>query len=245
MEEVWTELLRRYEELRSKHDKNAWRYISQLFADFRPYFKELYRQSKRAQQKRSQGKEIDPDQAWRNFKGRAFERLILHMIKTEVESAGLRCVTGEEVVSKTNDPILGSIYRQIVVRYGCYAVMPDVDLVIFRADNHRVIGVVSCKVTLRERIAQTAYWKLKLMADPTTNHIKVFFVTPDEDGDLVRRLPAPSRVVSARGFKNRVLVEHELDGTYVLRDIEMSEKVKTFDHFLDDLQKLLRRCAQE
>lgn len=243
MKEAWEELLRRYEDLRCEHRENAWRFISQLLEDFRPRFRELYRQSKRAQQKIRQGKEIDPDQAWRNFKGKAFERLILHMIKTEAESAGLDCATGDEIISKANDPVLGSVYRQIMVRYGCYAVMPDVDLVIFRADNHRVIGVVSCKVTLRERIAQTAYWKLKLMADPTTHHIKVFFVTPDEDGDLVKRLPDPSKAVAARGFKNRILVEHELDGTYVLREIEPSERVKTFDHFIDDLRKLLRRCA--
>ncbi|MFN4179841.1 MAG: BsaWI family type II restriction enzyme [Armatimonadota bacterium] len=245
MEEAWEKLMKRYEDLRSEHPKDAWRFVSQLLEGFRPQFRELYRQSKRAQRKIKQGKEIDPDQAWRNFKGRAFERLILHMIKTEVESVGLKCATGDEVISKSDDPVLGSVYRQIMVRYGCYAVIPDVDLVIFRADNHRVIGVVSCKVTLRERIAQTAYWKLKLMADPTTHHIKVFFVTPDEDGDLVRKLPDPSQAVAARGFKNRILVEHELDGTYVLRDIEPSEKVKTFDHFLDDLRKLLRRCARE
>lgn len=243
MEEAWTELLKRYEELRSKHPKDAWQYISQLFEDFRPHFRELYRQSKRAQQKIKQGKEIDPDQAWRNFKGKAFERLILHMIKTEVESVGLQCVTGDEVVAKIDDRILGSIYRQIVVRYGYYAVVPDIDLVIFRSDNLRVVGVVSCKVTLRERVAQTAYWKIKLKADPNTAHIKVLFVTPDEDGDLVSRLPEPSQGVVPRGFKNRILVEHELDGTYVLRKIEPSEKVKTFDHFIDDLRKLLRGCS--
>ncbi len=113
--------------------------MSQLLEEFRPQFRELYLQSEKAQSKREQGKEIDPDQAWRNFKGRAFERLVLHMIKTEVESVGLKCAMGDEIVSKPDDPILGSVYRQIMVRYGCYAVMPDVDLVIFRADNHRVM----------------------------------------------------------------------------------------------------------
>lgn len=161
------------------------------------------------------------------------------MIKTEVEAAGLRCATGDEVMAKVQDPVLGSVYRQIMVRYGEYAVMPDVDLVIFRADNCRVIGIVSCKATLRERIAQTAYWKIKLKADPNTAHIKVLFITPDEDGDLVKRLPDLSQEVITKGFKNRIIVEHELDGAYVLRDVEPSEKVKTFDHFLYDLRKLL------
>jgi len=46
--------------------------------------------------------------------------------------------------------------------------------------------VISSKVTLRERIAQTGYWKLKLLKDEATKHIKVYFITPDEDGTLSR-----------------------------------------------------------
>ncbi|MCX7997984.1 MAG: BsaWI family type II restriction enzyme [Leptospiraceae bacterium] len=42
--------------------------------------------------------------------------------------------------------------------------------------------MISSKVTLRERIAQTAYWKLKLSSDKVTKHIKVCFITLDEDG---------------------------------------------------------------
>ncbi|MGB9760731.1 MAG: BsaWI family type II restriction enzyme [Thermoproteota archaeon] len=39
------------------------------------------------------------------------------------------------------------------------------------------MAVVYSKVTLRERIAQTGYWKIKLSKDKVTEHIKVFFVT--------------------------------------------------------------------
>jgi len=41
---------------------------------------------------------------------------------------------------------------------------------------------ISSKVTLRERIAQTGYWKFKLFQNDVTKHIKVYFITPDEDG---------------------------------------------------------------
>ena len=91
---------------------------------------------------------------------------------------------------------------------------------------------ISSKVTLRERIAQTGYWKIKLASAETTKHIKVYFVTPDEDGTLTIRKPAK---------KGRAIVEADTDGSYVLSetDIEASSKVKMFDKFIDDLKKLL------
>ena len=41
--------------------------------------------------------------------------------------------------------------------------------------------------------------------------------------------------------KGRAIVEIDTDGSYVLSetDIEESDKVKTFDKFIDDLKKLL------
>jgi len=62
-------------------------------------------------------------------------------------------------------------------------------------------------------------------------HIKGYFVTADEDGDLVRGL-------SGEPSRNRIVVEHELDGTYVLREVSESEKVKAFPKFIEDLTKL-------
>jgi type II restriction enzyme len=91
--------------------------------------------------------------------------------------------------------------------------------------------VLSSKVTLRERVTQTGYWKLKLLADPLTNHIKVYFITLDEDGTLISKKPAK---------KGRAIVETDTDGCYILSEtvIEESEKVKAFEHFISDLQKL-------
>ena len=126
---------------------------------------------------------------------------------------------------------LGKVYRNLVIRYGQWSLLPDADLVIYEPITCRVLGVISCKITLRERIGQTAYWKLKLASDPLTMHIKGYFVTADEDGDLVQGLSNPSR--------NRILVEHELDGTYALRPIAESEKVKAFPKLLADLQAMM------
>ncbi len=113
-------------------------------------------------------------------------------------------------------------------------ICPIVDLIIiYDPKTSKVVAVLSSKVTLRERIAQTGYWKIKLASDEATKHIKVYFVTPDEDGTLTIKTPTK---------KGRAIVEVDTDGSYVLSetDIEESDKVKMFDKFIDDLKKLLK-----
>ena len=64
-----------------------------------------------------------------------------------------------------------------------------------------------------------------------TMHIKGYFVTADEDGDLIEGLAKPTR--------NRILVEHELDGTYTLRHVAESDRVKTFPKLIEDIRRLV------
>ena len=68
--------------------------------------------------------------------------------------------------------------------------LPDLDLIIFDPSDGYVFALVSIKLTLRERIAQTGYWKLKLSACSCHRHIKVYFITPDEDGTMTVKKPA-------------------------------------------------------
>ena len=112
--------------------------------------------------------------------------------------------------------------------------LPDVDIVIYEPQTCKVLAVISSKVTLRERIAQTGYWKLKFLQDENTKHIRVYFITPDEDGTLTRKKQAK---------KGRAIVEMDLDGSYVMTEerIEESDKVKLFEHFIDDLRNLLSK----
>jgi type II restriction enzyme len=88
------------------------------------------------------------------------------------------------------------------------------------------------KVTLRERIAQTGYWKLKLSSAPVTKDIKVFFITPDEDGTL-SKLEKPAK-------KGRAIVEADTDGSYVMSEanVDESEHVKKFDKFIIDVRSI-------
>ncbi len=95
-----------------------------------------------------------------------------------------------------------------------------------------MIAVLSSKVTLRERIAQTGYWKIKLSQDKITENIKVFFITPDEDHTLTYKEPMK---------KGRAIVELDTDGSYIMseEEIEESDKVKQFDKFILDLRRLV------
>lgn len=126
--------------------------------------------------------------------------------------------------------VLDKVKRNLLVDYGEFGMhLPDVDIVIFDPSDSQVIAVVSIKVTLRERIAQTGYWKLKLLSAPVTKNIKVYFLTPDEDGTLNAKKPAK---------KGRAIVKVDTDGSYVMTEseIEESTKVKTFDRFISDLK---------
>ncbi|MEM2089934.1 MAG: BsaWI family type II restriction enzyme, partial [Candidatus Pacearchaeota archaeon] len=94
----------------------------------------------------------------------------MHIIKDEVKSLGLEIVEGN-ILERTNSnnlsEELNKVKRNLLIDYGEFGMhLPDVDIVVFNPKNCRVICVISSKVTLRERIAQTGYWKVKLAQNP-------------------------------------------------------------------------------
>ncbi|HOV09003.1 MAG TPA: BsaWI family type II restriction enzyme [Spirochaetota bacterium] len=177
----------------------------------------------------------DHEQSWRAFKGKNLEKLVQYIITEEVEELGLSVVNGNQLERSTKlSKELSQVKRNLVIDYGEFGLhLPDVDIIIYNPRNYNVLAVISSKVTLRERIAQTGYWKLKLFQDEATKHIKVYFITPDEDGTLTYKEPTK---------KGRAIVEVDLDGSYVLteEEIEESNKVKLFEHFIDDLKRLIK-----
>jgi type II restriction enzyme len=226
-----------YEKMKVKHGADAYKHVQEIFEGLRAKFVRDYPKRPDVQKKILAGKKIDAEQAWKSFKGNNFERLILHVIEDKVKELGLVCIQGDQLDKKNLTKDESLLRRSIVVHYGEFDITPDMDILIYNPENNVPICIISCKVTLRERIAQTAYWSLKLKSDEVTKNIKAFFVTTDEDGDLVRR---PTIGGDGRGFKGRLIAEHDTDGTYVLRDIEQSDKVKRFDLFMQDLQHLFR-----
>lgn len=224
------DLIRLYEEKKKKYGSEAYKHISELLREA----KELH---KRDWEKKPTPNR-DHEQSWRAFKGKNFEKLIIYIIKEEVESLGLKVIEGnklERTDSRNLSKELSKVKRNLLVDYGEFgAHLPDVDIIIYKPTTSNILAVISSKITLRERIAQTGYWKLKLMQDEVTKHIKVFFITPDEDGTLKTKKPAK---------KGRAIVEIDTDGSYVMSEekVEESNKVKMFDKFIEDLKKLINR----
>jgi type II restriction enzyme len=223
------DLIKMYEEKRKLHGSNTNKHISKLLLEA----KEVHHRDwlKNPTPKR------DHEQSWRAFKGKNFEKLVLYIILREVENLGLKIVDGntlERTLSKNLSYELNQVKRNLLIDYGEFGShLPDVDLIIYEPKSCKVIAVVSGKITLRERIAQTGYWKIKLSDDEITKHIKVFFVTPDEDGTLLHKQPAK---------KGRAIVEIDTDGAYVMSEtqIEESERVKMFESFISDLETLVK-----
>ncbi len=215
-----------YEEYKEKYGKDAYKHMSNLLIDAKEVHKRDW--------EKNPTKSGDHEQSWRAFKGKNMQKLILHIIFSEVEELGLRAIDSDKIERTKNLPFeLDKVKRNLLIHYGEFGShLPDVDIIIYDPNSYNIICVVSSKVTLRERIAQTGYWKLKLLQSEVTSHIKVYFITPDEDGTLTRKKPTS---------KGRAIVEEDLDGSYVLTNIvlEESDRVKLFEHFIDDLQKLI------
>lgn len=218
-----------YREYQNKYDNDAFKYISELL------------QKAKLRHKNDWDKNPTPmgdhEQSWRAFKGKNLEKLLIHIIKDEVESCGLKVVSGNTLERTNTNNLseeLNRVKRNLLIDYGEFGMhLPDVDIVIYEPQECEIIAVISSKVTLRERIAQTGYWKIKLSQDEITKPIKVFFVTPDEDKTLSVKKPAK---------KGRAIVEVDIDGSYIMSEegVEESAKVKNFDKFIPDLQGVMR-----
>lgn len=222
------DLLNLYREKEKEFGPDAFKHISELLQEA----KELHKRD----WLKSPTPGGDHEQSWRAFKGKNLEKLILSIIKGEVGKLGLKVVNGntlERTKSENLSGELSRVKRNLLIDYGEFgSYLPDVDIIIYDPNDYEVIAVISSKVTLRERIAQTGYWKIKLSQDEVTKHIKVLFITPDEDKTLSTRRPAK---------KGRAIVEIDTDGSYVMSEekIEESNRVKTFDKFFIDLKKII------
>lgn len=227
---TYKDLAKMYGDFKEKYRTEAYKHISELFKKAKAEHKKDWLKNKTPNG--------DHEQSWRAFKGKNLEKLIIHIIEDEVKALGLSVVNGN-ILERTNGANLSKelsmVKRNLLIDYGEFGShLPDVDIIIYKPKTSRIVAAISSKVTLRERIAQTGYWKVKLASDKATEHIKVYFVTPDEDGTLTVRKPAK---------KGRAIVEVDTNGSYVLSEtnIEESNKVKMFSKFIDDLKKFIKK----
>ena len=173
-------------------------------------------------------------ETWRASKGNTFRERIRNVIAELIENLGLKVVLRYDLVkSATLSEELEGVKQHLTVSYGTFdPYLPHVDLVIYTPENSRVIAVIVCAVNLKNRVFDMAYWKLKLQTDENSAAIKYYLITTDIDETLKSEdLPQIRRAI----------IEMDFDGTYVLtaENLEESDKVKLFEHFIDDLKQVI------
>ena len=213
-------LIKFYERKVKKFGADAYKHILDIFDEAETEHKKTFTKS-------------DHGQAWRSYKGKNFETLILHIIKNSITNPKLAIISGTKL-EKATDPKLSEslaiVKRNLLIDYGQYGYhMPDVDIVVYERKTQKIKAVISVKVTLRERVAQSGYWRYKMQNQPITKNIKFYFVTADTDRTLKEKTPAK---------KGRAIVETDMDGGYSLENVEESDRVKNFDKLIKDLRKL-------
>jgi len=189
------------------------------------------------------------EQSWHQYIGDKFEDMAYKLISNRIGELKQQQIIPDTIEVLKQEQIKKNeiVYRKIVVKYNDYLLLPDVDMCFIDQDfvnrwNTSIIGIASCKTSLRERIAQSCYWKLKFLSSDVTKHIKVYLVTADHDGDYA----ISNRREKYNGkSRNRIISEYELDGIFILRDDFKAEweskKVKNYEKLFDELTKIFRK----
>jgi len=204
-------------------------FIKGIFDDIKEEYKK---------EKRKEGK--DAGQSWNVWSGKALQDLIKFIVEDFVTSLGHPLgVTDDTALRRKKLPDdLDKVRRNIEIFYDSHSIVPDADIVIYDGSNYKVIAVLSCKASLRERVAQSAYWKLKFQLNDTTKGILYYLLSTDNDGDFLNIGNTISR--------DRVIVEYgEIDRAYIFRDIPESAKVKNFSKIFDDLRELFNEWFED
>lgn len=218
---LYEELMRRYHE-RLQSNPNAHEEILEILEEMRPIHKDDA--TKRG---------VNVDQSWRSWKGNNFEKFLRDVLTASIEARlPFKVISGSDIEKKVVDEELSLVKRNLLVDFGIHGnVVPDADIVVYSPDDRSVKAIISCKVSLRERIAQTGYWKLKLQENPVTRNILMYFATPDGDKDFLKERPP----------KGIVIAMYELDAVYVLSD-EVTEEhnIRRLGRIIEDLNNAFR-----
>jgi type II restriction enzyme len=188
------------------------------------------------------------EQSWHVYIGNKFQRVVYSILKGYFNRLKSKIPEFKSLHVFTESEVKGNeiIERKLAVKYGEYLLLPDTDMAIVDYNftepwKSEVLAIISCKTSLRERIAQACYWKLKLLSSDITKNVRVFLATTDNDEDFFIK----SKRRQFRGkHRNRIIAEYELDGIYILRedfkkDWE-SDKVKRYEAIFDDLVKIFK-----
>jgi len=205
-----------------KRNPNDFNFVSNMFSEI----KENYKKEAMARGK-------DPNMAWNSWSGHNLQKLITFIVKDFIQSLNENIgITNDDALSRKKlSKELDRVRRNVEVFYDKHSVVPDADIIVYDKNDCSVRMIISCKASLRERVAQAAYWKLKLRTSEITRDIKIVLVSTDNDKIFTYR----DKDIT----KSRIIAEYELDGSYIFRDIEESEKVRNFNQIFQDLKTLL------
>ena len=171
---------------------------------------------------------------WRAAEGDTFRERIRHIITDPIEKLGMKLMSRYKLENNsTFSEELENVKQYLAIDYGEFnAYLPDVDFVIYTPKNFHVIAVISCIVNLKNRITEQAYWKRKLQADESGASIKYYLITADI---------GKTRKIADLPKKERGIAEAEMDDTYVLtaEALVESNKVKLFEHFIEDFKQII------
>jgi len=225
---TFEDLMEIYKEKKEQMDIQGieeYTFIPEIFDEIEAQYKE---------DARKRGK--DPQMAWNSWSGTNLQKLLGSIVEDYVsDNYPWVGVTDDNELRKVNiDMFLDKVKRNILVFYNECGIVPDADIILYDKRNWQVIAVLSCKASLRERIAQASYWKLKLMGNDNTDNISYFLVSTDKDGDFDK--------VGSDIHRNRIITEYgELDGAWILRDIPETSKIKRFCRIFKDLDDIFHK----
>jgi type II restriction enzyme len=125
--------------MKEKYGAKTYKHISELLENVKEVHKRDFMQSETAKRAIREGRAPDHEQSWRAFKGKNLEKLVMHIIRDEVETLGLRIVEGNKL-ERTNganlSKELGQVKRNLLIDYGEFGShLPDVDLIIYNPTN--------------------------------------------------------------------------------------------------------------
>ena len=197
------------------------------------FIKKIFDEIKEKYKKEKRRKGKDANQSWNSWSGKALQELIKFIVEDYISSLKYPIgITDDSALRNKKLPSeLDKVRRNIEIFYNSYSIVPDADIVIYDKSSYKIIAVLSCKASLRERVAQAAYWKLKFQYNETTKDILYYLLSTDNDGDFLHIGDDISR--------DRIIVEYgEIDKAYIFRHIPESDKVKNFSKIFGDLKNL-------
>ena len=138
-------------------------------------------------------KENSFNQAWKSCKGKLYEYVVYNYIKEILEKNGISSIS----VNMENE--LENNEKSSIQIHNWDEIMPDTDLVLGK--NDKILAILSCKTSLRERLTETAFWSY-ILKTRNENNIEIVFITTNKDDELQHK-------------NNRYIIQHVVDATLI------------------------------